>query len=445
MGAPEVGRDGRGGVLARRRLASAAALLVLLLLAHRRHRLLAAVRREVARVLAAVAHALALGPLADRLRGDGLLLAAAPLDAHAPALHPGRQLLGGALGDLVEDLLHAVADADLVVVRRVEHEDVATFKFELVAVRARRPVDGAVALALVGEAARENGRVADGPQRYSLRVLVEVVLELALPFVGVDEELAVVEGFHLTKILPVFPGLEVDDAARVEHVAEQRHRPVVAERLQILDGLRALRAHQRVRVEDFGILVLELLILADARDARDARGHRSAPPAVLLDLGPEARHFLGHGVEDGAARVAERVLEEHGEAAVPVPVAVVAAARPVEDDDSLLSVSGARGTKGLGPLRVGDARRARAVLAAVEPVRAELLHFALALPLLLLLLAAVLRLALQSASFRLSRVERRAPRRRRRRRRRDLLARALVRADLSLHRVEAGRHGRRSI
>ena len=97
--------------------------------------------------------------------------------AHAPALHPGRQLLGGALGDLVEDLLHAVADADLVVVRRVEHEDVATcveiktlfdraelvaldagrtFKFELVAVRARRPVDGAVALALVGEAAREN-------------------------------------------------------------------------------------------------------------------------------------------------------------------------------------------------------------------------------------------------------------------------------------------------
>ena len=96
-------------------------------------------------------------------------------------------------------------------------------------------------------------------------------------------------------------------------------------------------------------VLLELLILADARDARDARGHSSAPPAVLLDLGPEARHFLGHGVEEGAARVAERVLEEHGEAAVPVPVAVVAAARPVEDDDSLLSVSGARGTKGLGP------------------------------------------------------------------------------------------------
>ena len=96
-------------------------------------------------------------------------------------------------------------------------------------------------------------------------------------------------------------------------------------------------------------VLLELLILADARDARDARGHSSAPPAVLLDLRPEARHFLGHGVEDGAARVAERVLEEHGEAAVPVPVAVVAAARPVEDDDALFSVSGARGTKGLGP------------------------------------------------------------------------------------------------
>ena len=96
-------------------------------------------------------------------------------------------------------------------------------------------------------------------------------------------------------------------------------------------------------------VLLELLVLADARDATHTSRHSSAPPAVLLDLGPEARHFLGHGVEDGAALVSVRVLEEHGEAAVPVPVAVVAAARPVEDDDSLLSVSGARGTKGLGP------------------------------------------------------------------------------------------------
>ena len=75
-----------------------------------------------------------------------------------------------------------MADADLVVVRRVEHEDVATcveiktlfdraelvaldagrtFKFELVAVRARLAVDGAVALALVAEATRENLRVAN--------------------------------------------------------------------------------------------------------------------------------------------------------------------------------------------------------------------------------------------------------------------------------------------
>ena len=127
-----------------------------------------------------------------------------------------------------------------------------------------------------------------------------MVLESALFLVGVDEDLAVVEGFHLTKILPVFPGLEVDDAARVEHVPQQRHRPVVAERLQILDGLRALGAHQRVRV-DLGVLVLELLVLADARDATHARGHRRAPPAVLLDLTSKSRHFLGHGVEDGAA------------------------------------------------------------------------------------------------------------------------------------------------
>ncbi len=119
---------------------------------------------------------------------------------------------------------------------------------------------------------RRHGRVADAPQRDGLRVLVEVVLKHALLLVEVDEDLAVVEGFHLVEVLSIFPGLEVDDAcartqsrsgnihrrrastARVEHVAEQRHGPVVAERLQILDGLRALRAHQRVRVEDFGIL-----------------------------------------------------------------------------------------------------------------------------------------------------------------------------------------------
>ena len=104
---------------------------------------------------------LALGTLAYCFRGDGLLLAPAPLDRHAAALHPGRQLVGGALGDLVQNLLDAVAHTDLLVVRRVEHEDVAALEFELVAVRARRPVDGAVALALVAEAAREGLRVAN--------------------------------------------------------------------------------------------------------------------------------------------------------------------------------------------------------------------------------------------------------------------------------------------
>ena len=47
----------------------------------------------------------------------------------------------------------------------------------------------------------------DAPKRDRLRVLVEVILESALFLIGVDEDLAVVEGFHLAKVLPVFPGL----------------------------------------------------------------------------------------------------------------------------------------------------------------------------------------------------------------------------------------------
>ena len=57
----------------------------------------------------------------------------------------------------------------------------------------------------------------------------------------------------------------------------------------------------------------------------------------------------------------------------------------------------------------------------------------------------VLSFPLQSTRRRLLGVEGRAPRHRRRRRRRDLLARALDRADLGPRRVEARRHGRRSI